>query len=146
MVNTVRIRFSFDGTQVINKKGVAREWLYFLVFFSIGLIGVPVALTLITKSPWSELEKFYYWILLGGGKVERVWAWGIVIAPYGAFQLIRSIVWTVTQLKRGEENLVPADRPGILEIRPDGTAVVTKELLVDLMETKIALFQCREGQ
>jgi len=77
----------------MNKKTVAREWLYFLGFIIAALVVLPMPLMLIL-SPREGASGFYkalfegYWI-----------AWLIVIAPYLLFQLARSVLWALSELR-----------------------------------------------
>jgi hypothetical protein len=79
---------------MFNKKSIAREWLYFLLFFSIGLIIIPVLLRLIFSE--MKLGEFYGCLI---GEKDCFRAWFLVIAPYLLFQFIRSIIWARKQLK-----------------------------------------------
>lgn len=80
---------------MFNKKLIAREWLYFLLFFSIGLIIIPVLLRLIFSE--MKLEEFYGCLI---GEEDCSGVWLFVIAPYLIFQFIRSIIWAIKQLKK----------------------------------------------
>jgi hypothetical protein len=79
---------------MFNKKSIAREWLYFLLFFSIGLI-IPVLLRLI----FSEVKLGEFYECLIGEEDCFLVAWFLVIAPYLLFQFIRSIIWARKQFK-----------------------------------------------
>jgi hypothetical protein len=75
---------------MFNKKLIAREWLYFLLFFSIGIL-------LLFPFTTGTLQ-FFYECLIGEGKGCFL-MWLFVVAPYLIFQLIRSIIWAIKQLK-----------------------------------------------
>ena len=79
---------------MLNKKLIALEWLYFLLFFSIGLIILPILLRLIFSDV--QLGEFYGSLF---GEEGCFGTWLFVIAPYLIFQLIRSIIWARKQLK-----------------------------------------------
>jgi hypothetical protein len=79
----------------MNKKRIAREYLYFLKCFAVGFFLLPLILFIIF-APISGLKfgKFYgdfYGALLGGD--EFVISWLFILGPYLLFQFIRSIVW-----------------------------------------------------
>ena len=82
----------------MNKKRIAREWLYFVGCLAIGLIAVPFILSLIViVSQPSEGErvghfyhKFYEEMFSGH---DVVFFLIIVLGPYLLVQLIRSLVW-----------------------------------------------------
>ncbi len=88
----------------MNTRTVAREWLYFLVFFALGIIleflilsqvfspynysGIPrkiPVIQLVIQSLVQSDHKFFTWL--------------IVLSPYMGFQLIRSIRWSIHRLQ-----------------------------------------------
>jgi hypothetical protein len=75
----------------VTKNTVAREWLYLLGFIVGSLVLVPFPVMLILN-PRQGASGFYRALFDG-----REWfvAWLIVIAPYLAFQLVRSVLWAV---------------------------------------------------
>lgn len=75
---------------MFNKKLIAREWLYFLLFFSIGILLLFIFTTI-------TLEIFYECLIGEGEGCFLMWLF--IIAPYLIFQLIRSIIWAIKQLK-----------------------------------------------
>jgi hypothetical protein len=79
----------------MNKKRIAKEWLYFLGCFAFGFFVLPLLLFIIV-APMKGLKfgKFYseFYDPFSGG--EGFWFfWLFVLGPYLLFQLIRSIVW-----------------------------------------------------
>ena len=88
----------------MNKKRIAREWLYFVGCLAIGIVAIPFILCLIF-SPFGEegfgevYGGFYsnLWkSLLGGEDVaveDFAVAWLFVLGPYLLVQLLRSLVW-----------------------------------------------------
>lgn len=73
------------------RKTVAREWLYLLGFIVGGLVLLPFPVMLILNR--RQGASGFYKALFD----EREWlvAWLIVIAPYLAFQLVRSALWAL---------------------------------------------------
>jgi hypothetical protein len=77
----------------MNKKIIAREWLYLLGFVVASLVVLPLPLMLIL-SPKEEASGFYKALF------EGVWiTWLIVITPYLMFQLVRSVLWALRALR-----------------------------------------------
>lgn len=77
----------------VNKKRIAKEWLYFLGFFFFGLLVVPLLLFVFLVSSM-KLSKVYsdFFSELGGGH-DALIVWLFVLGPYLLFQLARSIIW-----------------------------------------------------
>jgi hypothetical protein len=74
----------------MNKKRIAREWLYFVAFLPVGFVVVPLML-FITR--WAFFDEFYMTLFGYYGRHEFVITWLSAFVPYLLFQLVRSIVW-----------------------------------------------------
>ena len=77
---------------------VAREWLYFLGSVCFGLILAP-AVALLLLRPGAEFSGRYsqFWSALLRGQFEP---WLFALAPYIGLQIVRSVIWSVMQLRR----------------------------------------------
>ena len=82
----------------MKKKVVAREWLYFLFWFLLGLAILPGALATVFAPPDEVFKNlfgyrgFYPGLLEGRGCWFR---WLIVLTPYILFQVVRSMIWAI---------------------------------------------------
>ena len=89
----------------MNKKVIAKEWLFFLKWLLLGLAVVPflswlVILVISGNNEGWIIGEFYIALLLNGSRdVGFLVAWLLVLIPYGIFNLIRSIRWAKQQLK-----------------------------------------------
>ena len=94
---------SETGEGIMNKKRVAREWLYFLACPLFGLIVMPflvllvlfvLAVLFVPDRHWTLTEGFggFYSELVGMGEWTVI-AWLIVVAPYILFQFVRAVIW-----------------------------------------------------
>ncbi len=82
----------------MKKKFIACEWLYFLLFVPLfGVLILPFLLMNIFGDENVSLSNFYSSLI---GNEDAFWvAWLIVLFPYIVFQLIRSIIWALKQMK-----------------------------------------------
>ena len=78
-----------------SKMIIAREWLVFLVCLAIGFTLLPVAIMLVFKGE-VRLGLFYSALFSGN---ERMLSWGVALAPYIIWQIVRSIVWAIRMTK-----------------------------------------------
>jgi len=77
----------------MNKKTIAREWLYLLGFIIAAFVVLPLPFMLIF-SPREGASGFYEALFEGN------WiAWLIITAPYLLFQLARSVRWALSELR-----------------------------------------------
>ena len=83
----------------VNKRIIAREWLYFLALFIIGLIIVPNILYLMLGEK-ATLNEFYDGLV---DKNDALGGWAFVFAPYIITQIIRSIIWSINTLQKQKE-------------------------------------------
>jgi hypothetical protein len=77
----------------MNKKRIAREWLYFLGGMVFGFIVLPVFLSIVFHlfSLNFGLSSFYF--ALVEDRPALPLAWLLVLGPYLLFQLVRSVIW-----------------------------------------------------
>ena len=73
------------------RKIVAREWLYLLGFVVASLVVVPFPVMLLLN-PRLGATGFYKALFDSG---EWLVAWLIILVPYLAFQLVRSVLWAL---------------------------------------------------
>jgi hypothetical protein len=79
----------------MNKKVVAREWLYFIGGMFIGFLCMPILLMVI----YPNFSPLVFWVtLLSFGRGAWL-GWLDVLLPYGAFQVIRSILWALKMMR-----------------------------------------------
>ena len=81
---------------------IAREWLYFVASVGFGVTLFPV-LVLYVSFPeaefWDRCGKFWHALLFG---MDFLSALLLVLVPYIGLQVIRSVLWSVRQLRRTE--------------------------------------------
>lgn len=91
---------------MVNKKVIAREWLYLIAFAFVGLL-IPIFLyVFVSPNEYTskhDILDLYEEIFEGMWGKRTVTSplvyWGIVFGPYALFQLIRSIVWAYKTLR-----------------------------------------------
>ena len=71
----------------MNKKRVAKEWLYFLGAFYVGLLVLPLGEVFFR----ADYTLSVYSVLVD--KQVALIGWLIVLGPYILFQLVRSVIW-----------------------------------------------------
>jgi hypothetical protein len=100
----------------MNKKRIAKEWLFFLGALGFGFSILPTILLLILnpKPQLKDLANFYSALF---NRSEAFHAWLFALSPYFLLQLIRSIVWAIKAIRSSQFNhsLRPAPTSG----RPD---------------------------
>ena len=80
----------------LNKKIIAREWLYISIFiFIIGLIILPLFFSLYVPGSIMTFGEFFFKIL--GLEYYTLF---VALFPYIIFQLIRSIIWSIMVLRK----------------------------------------------
>jgi len=88
--------------ELLKKKTVAREWVFFLGSLCAGIIVLPPLLVSIFRGR-DTISEIY--IELGGCLLgqERYFleCWMFILSPYLVLQLIRSIIWAVKTLRQG---------------------------------------------
>jgi len=77
----------------MNKKTVAREWLYLLVGLVIGFLVIPLLRD-------ADHRRWFYEGLFGEFWQLRHWVWAL--APYILFQISRATLWAVATVRRKE--------------------------------------------
>ena len=79
-----------------NKKIIAREWIYYLTFFTFGLFIMPLIIIIIRGGDFSMYGRFFEEIFDG-----REWPalWSMVIGPYITFLIVRPIIWSLKVLR-----------------------------------------------
>jgi hypothetical protein len=90
----------------MNKKRIAKEWLFFFGALGFGLLILPISLILIF-SPMSLIEalgNFYSSLFASDEGLayplrEALQAWFLVLCPYFLLQLIRSILWAIKAIR-----------------------------------------------
>ena len=71
----------------MNKKRVAKEWLYFLGALLVGLVVLSLV-------PFFTKGNYTFSVFLAlVDKQEALLAWLIALGPYVLFQLLRSVIW-----------------------------------------------------
>ena len=77
----------------MNKKRFAKELLYFLSLFFVGILVLPALLTVILSGRerfWAEFGLFYAALV----DKSQFWIpWLVALGPYLLFQFIRSVIW-----------------------------------------------------
>jgi hypothetical protein len=79
----------------MNKKRVAKEWLYFLGCLLFGLLVLPLLMfVLFGTFAHKSITEFFseFFSALTGGR-DALITWLFVLAPYLLFQLVRSVIW-----------------------------------------------------
>ena len=81
----------------MNKKRIAKEWLYFIGFVLFGLFVLPFLLTatfyfFATRSFTFSTELSYFYSALVD-RHDALIFWLMVAGPYIFFQFIRSVIW-----------------------------------------------------
>ena len=79
--------------QALIRKILAREWLYLLAGFAVGLVVVPGAIGLFLDQGVAGTYGAFYGALFDG--YDRGMALLVTFSPYLFFQLARSIRWAV---------------------------------------------------
>ena len=79
----------------MNKKILAREWIYFLISLLIGLTIIPV-LFVYLFAPNEKILNFYSALF---SEVFLV-VWLMALSPYIIFLFIRSILWALKTLNQ----------------------------------------------
>lgn len=93
----------------MNKKIIAKEWLFLISFLFFGLVVFPtlVSLIFIGKVNITDLKDFYdnlttvklHSMEFESYNTECFFAWFLVLFPYILFNFMRSIVWAIKQVK-----------------------------------------------
>jgi hypothetical protein len=78
----------------MNKKRIAKEWLYFLCGMLVGFLVLP----LILSFPFGYTMGDFYMEIFGlflrnHITLPSICAWLVAVSPYLLFQLVRSIIW-----------------------------------------------------
>jgi len=86
----------------MNKKRIAKEWLYFLFWFLFGLFILPgVLIYLFNSNPFREAVSNFYSALFGDRRLGvAIGLWIFIFAPYLIFQLIRSVAWAWKTIRK----------------------------------------------
>lgn len=83
---------------MLNKRVAAKEWLYLLTCLFIGLFIIPLIL-LVINDKIGNIGEFYKELIKTKWKDIPFVAWLTFVGPYLVFQLVRSILWAIKQLK-----------------------------------------------
>lgn len=89
----------------MNKKRIAKEWLYFVGGFLFGFLGffvVPFIIHIIFGVKLGEFYRDFFWSFFFQreyGRGDILASWLVVWGPYILFQLVRSIVWAWRTVK-----------------------------------------------
>ena len=81
----------------MNKRLVAREWVYFIGGLVVGLLWPAVVEFAIGDPPASEIPRASYAEVLFIEPEPLMWL--LVLAPYLLFQLVRSVIWAARTLR-----------------------------------------------
>jgi len=103
----------------MDRKRLAREWLYLLGFLASGLVLVPLLLFIVQLLLWfvsgpsvspdsvEVIVKASPWWVSLGHMYLILWSsgigWVLMLSPYLAFQVVRSVRWSITTLHRPTE-------------------------------------------
>ena len=82
---------------MLDKKTIAKEWIYLLICLFVGFFVIPLILLMINDDIGNIGQ--LYRELLNPKKDDLFIVCAIVFGPYFVFQLIRSIVWAIKQLR-----------------------------------------------
>ena len=82
----------------MDKKRLAKEWLFFVVALGFGLSILPIILifALDPNPKMANLGEFYRLLFSG---VESVLVWLFALSPYIVIQLVRSIIWAIKTIR-----------------------------------------------
>jgi hypothetical protein len=90
----------------MNKKRIAKEWLFFLGALGFGFLILPTTLFLFFHpKPLLRALGDFYSVLFACDKSlynplkEAFHAWLFVLSPYFLLQLIRSILWAIKAIR-----------------------------------------------
>lgn len=97
---------------MVNKKIIAKEWLFLISFLFFGLIILPMLSSLILTGTLNDIGLFYD-PLVELGSTSRWYddngrfiynpdffnRWLFVLSPYILFNFIRSIIWAIKQIR-----------------------------------------------
>ncbi len=91
----------------MDRRTIAREWLYLLALVIGGLTGVPLILAVVRRitNDGSGVTPGQQYSLLFAALVDhREWriAWLVVLAPYLVFQLVRSVLWAFRVVNKAQ--------------------------------------------
>lgn len=90
----------------MNRRFIAREWLIFLIFLCIGLIIMPILISLIvgiTEESMDRIDIIFgiYLTLIGlDYKGDMIIVWFFVLLPYIFSLFIRSIMWSIKTFRK----------------------------------------------
>ena len=90
---------------MMNKRTVAREWLYFVGLWFFGIFALPPFVASILGKGMREFyigeESFYFGLIGAGGLKLAIVLWIYTLSPYLVVQFVRSIIKAVKTLRRG---------------------------------------------
>jgi hypothetical protein len=93
---------------MINRKKLAKEWLYLISSLAVGFLILPLVISLLyckhLQSATDSWLDFYDALLgIGGyGRVELI-PWFIGMCPYILCQTIRATIWSIKMLKQSNK-------------------------------------------
>ncbi len=92
------IPLKYQREKNMNRKRIAKEWLIFLPAALVGLIIIPVVLTMIHEGGFYYSDWFYQHLFRAhsdkfGGH------WLIVLSPYLIIQSVRLTIWAIKQVR-----------------------------------------------
>jgi len=88
-------RSELETSMPLNRKVLAREWLYFVVSYLLGVLLFP-ALVAVTLGLGNGNPSVFYEALFR----PDFSAWIFTLVPYLFVQLVRSVIWAVKTLRR----------------------------------------------